>query len=249
MFPLAGELRQVLKSLIIRRIHLIRKAIIVTVALMLISMVYGCITINQIAPSGTAPATPPPADTTTPGPTTVPTTVPNPPLTRIPSITTLPPFTPLPPVITEDCINFNYVNTTTQNSNGKWLVVSGASSLLNFEGNQSVANLAVNIIKFYAMDRMCFVGHPVAPMMYFLSSGSSPAGAYPGEDCISLNPSDVSVQNVGGNWNVVEGNSVLINFGTEQGDANTAAAIIKKYGFTRMCFVAKPNPSMTYFRK
>ena len=127
--------------------------------------------------------------------------------------------------------------------------MSGSSSLLNFEANEAGANLAVNIIKFYAMDRMCFVGRPNAPMMYCLSSGSSPSGGFPGEDCIGLNPANVTVQNISGRWTVVDGSSYLINFEGEQEEANTAVAIIKKYGFTRMCFVARPNAPMIYFRK
>jgi hypothetical protein len=149
---------------------------------------------------------------------------------------------PLATIVTEDCNSFNYVTTQSQLMSGKWLVVSGGQSLLNFEGNQAGADLAVNIIKFYAMTSQCFVGRPNAPMMYFLSGGNAPSGAFPGEDAIIINPANVSAKLSGGNWLVVDGASSLLNFEGNQSEANTAVAIIKKYGFTRQCFVARPNP-------
>jgi hypothetical protein len=243
---------------------LIRRSVIVFVILVLLSMVYGCITINQISPSSTVPAPTttalPPATTptSTPLPTSVPplTTPPLPtdfpPLTT-PPVTTLPPFT-LPPAatippLTEDCNSFNYVNTTSQLSGEKWIVVSGGQTLLNFENNQAGAELAVNIIKFYAMTSQCFVGRPNAPMMYFLSGGNAPSGAFPGEDAFPINPANVSAKLSGGNWLVVDGAASLLNFEDNQSEANTAVAIIKKYGFTRQCFVARPHAPMMYFRK
>jgi hypothetical protein len=256
---------------------LIRKALLIAAILVLVSTVYGCITINQIAPSSTAPetstsptrtvvpTTTPPA--TTPPATTTPPTIPPlapfppftnlpplttlPPMTTVPPLTTLPPFTPvpLPTNISEDCINVNYVTVSTLNSNGKWIVVSGSSYLLNFENNEAGANLAVNIIKFYGMDKMCFVARPNPPMTYFTVNGNAPAGAFPGEDAIGFNPANLTAQLLSGKWIVADGSSSLLNFESNQAGANTAIAIIQKYGFTRMCFVARPNPPMMYFRK
>lgn len=121
--------------------------------------------------------------------------------------------------------------------------------MLNFEANQAGAELAVNIIKFYQMDSMCFVGRPNAPMIYFLSSGNAPSGAFPNEDSVGFDPANVTAQNIGGKWLVVDGNSYLLNFEGNEANARIAVAIIQKYGFTRMCFVARPNPPMMYFRK
>lgn len=47
----------------------------------------------------------------------------------------------------------------------------------------------------------------------------------------------------------VEGDHLLMDFGNKEDEARKALAIIKKYKFPRYCFVGRPNPSMTYFRK
>jgi len=39
--------------------------------------------------------------------------------------------------------------------------------LLDFENQEKLANEALNIIKKYGFNRICFVGGPDAPMMYF----------------------------------------------------------------------------------
>ncbi len=151
--------------------------------------------------------------------------------------------------LTEDCIPMNYNNVTATFVGGSWKVTDGSSSLLDFGGNQANAQKARDIMKHYKMDKQCFVGRPHAPMTYYTAAGSAPTGAYPGEDSISLNPANVKASFVGGAWKVVDGSSWLLDFGTKEAEAKNAADIIKFYGFTRMCFVGRPNPGMTYFRK
>ena len=51
------------------------------------------------------------------------------------------------------------------------------------------------------------------------------------------------------NWTVVDGNSLLFAFGSKELDARKALCVIKKYGFTKACFVGRPGPSMIYLRK
>ncbi len=151
--------------------------------------------------------------------------------------------------LTEDCNSMNYNNVTAAFAGGAWKVVDGGAWLLDFGANKANAEKARDIIKHYKLDKQCFVGRPHAPMTYFTVAGSAPAGAYPGEDSIPLNPVNVKASFVGGAWKVVDGSSWLLDFGTKEADAKIAADIIKFYGFTRMCFVGRPNPGMTYFRK
>lgn len=37
--------------------------------------------------------------------------------------------------------------------------------------------------------------------------------------------------------------------GGKEAEARTAFAIIKKYGFTRSCYIGRPNPGFRYLRK
>lgn len=67
------------------------------------------------------------------------------------------------------------------------------------------------------------------------------------EDCIGFNPDKIEVKEISGSWKIVEGNHWIMDFGAKADEANKAFKIIKKYGFNNICFVGRPDPSMTYF--
>jgi len=47
----------------------------------------------------------------------------------------------------------------------------------------------------------------------------------------------------------VQGNMWMYDFGNKQDEAEFAMKMIKKYGFTNQCFVARPNPPFEYLHK
>jgi hypothetical protein len=67
----------------------------------------------------------------------------------------------------EDAIPFNPANIQAKKINGRWKVVDGSHWLLDFATKEAEAKTAVTIIKHYGFNRICFVGRPNAPMMYF----------------------------------------------------------------------------------
>jgi len=99
------------------------------------------------------------------------------------------------------------------------------------------------------MDSSCFVGRPDPSFRYLLVNGNAPQGSMPGEDCVSFNPNTIEVKNIGGRWKIVDGSHWIFDFGDKESEARTALTIIRKYGFTRSCFVGRPNPSFNYLRK
>lgn len=70
-----------------------------------------------------------------------------------------------------------------------------------------------------------------------------------GEDAIPFNPSNLEVQRVRGRWKIVEGNHWLMDFDQHEGEARQSLSNILRYGFRYICFVGRPDPSMTYFRR
>ena len=50
-------------------------------------------------------------------------------------------------------------------------------------------------------------------------------------------------------WKIVEGSHWIPNLGSNEQEARTAFEIIRKHGFQFICFVGRPNASMTYFRR
>ncbi len=149
----------------------------------------------------------------------------------------------------EDCIPFNYNNIQVTKVGGRWKIVEGSMWLLDFGSDQTSTIKAYYIIKFYKFTSQCFVGRPDPSMEYFLSSGNSPAGSFAGEDSIGFNPSAIIVKKVNNRWKIVEGSHWIIDFGSSEAEALKALAIIQKYGFNKICFVGRPNPPMTYFRR
>jgi hypothetical protein len=149
----------------------------------------------------------------------------------------------------EDCIPFNPDNCTVGLYNGSYKIVDGSMWLLDFGNNKAEADKALQIIQHYRLNSQCFVGRPNPSMEYWLANGAAPMGSVPGEDCISFNPATIQVSYVGGNWKIVDGSNWLLDFGQSQAEANEAFNIIKTYGFSEICYVGRPGPSMTYFKK
>jgi hypothetical protein len=149
----------------------------------------------------------------------------------------------------EDCVSFNPATTTVKQINGHWKIVDGSHWMFDFGSNQAEARKALSIIKHYRMNRSCFVGRPNPSFKYMLVNGHAPTGAMSGEDCVSFNPATIQVKKINGSWKIVDGSHWMFDFGSNEAEARQAFAIIKKYGFTRSCFVGRPGPSFEYLRK
>lgn len=148
----------------------------------------------------------------------------------------------------DDCLTINPKTIQVQQISGRWTVVDGSQDVLNFGTSQANAQRARDIIVHYGFDRVCFVGRPHPPMMYFTVNGHAPAGPVAGEDAIAFDLSGVVAQQSGADWMVTDGVSRMLDFGSSKANAVHAVTIIKRYGFTRMCFVGRPNAPMMYFR-
>lgn len=159
-----------------------------------------------------------------------------------------------PPYVPEDRIAFDRSLVSAQQIGGRWKVVEGSSHWMLDTGTSPwEAQRAVEIINHYKLGSMCFVGRPrcgdVEPMMYWLTdAGRAPSGSLPGEDCIPFDRDHLHVVQIGDRWKIVEGTHWLMDFGPGQGNAIAALHFVRKHRFDSMCFVGRPDPSMTYFK-
>ena len=156
---------------------------------------------------------------------------------------------PQPTLASEDCIAFRPNKAQARQVGGRWKVTVGNMSLLDFGNKMGQAQRAMLIIKKYGLNKQCFVGRPNPSMEYYLVGSRAPAGAMRGEDCIAFNLRNTQARQVQGSWKIVDGNNWLLDFGSNQAEAQQAHAIMNKYGFSRVCYVGRPNPPMTYFRR
>jgi hypothetical protein len=150
----------------------------------------------------------------------------------------------------EDCISFNPQTVTYApfGSTGQYRMIDGNMAMVVFP-NKAEAVRAVEIVKNYGMSSQCFVGRPNASFTYWLTGGNAPTGSLAGEDCIDFNPNTIEVKQVSGSWKIVDGTHWLFDFGKNEAEARQSFCLIKKHGFTKTCYVGRPNASMTYLKK
>ncbi len=151
--------------------------------------------------------------------------------------------------VAEDCIAFNWKKLKVRKRNGSWKVVTGNIWLLDFGDDRSTAKYARNVLRYLKSNKQCFVGRPHPSMSYYLTNDRAPQGPVDGEDCTVFDPNKIRVRRSGGRWKVVEGRHTILDFGNKRNEADTAFAILRKYGVSHYCYIGKPNPRMTFFRR
>ena len=157
------------------------------------------------------------------------------------------PVKPRRPAIKEDCLDFNTRDVTLKKESNGYLLTDGRSRMKVFP-NREEARKALRTIRHYRLDSHCFVGRPQPSMEYWLADGQAPDGAMPNEDCIAFDPAKLRLQKEGSNWLMTDGRSRMRIF-PNKSEAQQALRIIQEYGFNRTCYIGRPDPSMTYFRK
>lgn len=159
------------------------------------------------------------------------------------------PRIPRLPEIKEDCISFNWRTAEVKQFGSTWKIVDGNHWMMDFGANVAEARQALAVIKHYHMNSLCYVGRPGPSMTYMLVDGKAPTGPMRGEDAVGFDPARLEVKEFSGRWKIVEGSHWIMDFEGKKDEADLALAIIRKHGFTQQCFVGRPDPSMTYFRK
>lgn len=149
----------------------------------------------------------------------------------------------------EDCLSFNPNTIQVKFINSHWKIVDGSHWMFDFGNKKDEALMAYNIIKHYKMNQSCFVGRPDPSFEYLLVSGEAPVGEYQGEDCMSFNPETIQVKLINGRYKIVDGNHWIFDFAEKKNEAYQAYKIIKKYGFSKSCYVGRPNASFKYLKK
>ncbi len=149
---------------------------------------------------------------------------------------------------TEDCVPMDASKIIAVREGSQYVIKDGISRKF-MAPNDAEAKLIVKVLTHYNIDKSCFVGRPGASFFYLTQKGKAPEGAMAGEDCVNFNPNSIEVKRVNGRWKIVDGNHSMFDFDQKEDEAREAFCIIKKYGFTKSCFVGRPGPSLQYMRK
>jgi len=149
----------------------------------------------------------------------------------------------------KDCLAFNSSAAGLQQINGRWKIVDGSHWLFDFGSDRAAAQKALQVITHYRMNRSCFIGQPDPSFIYLLAKGGVPEGPMAGEDCVAFDPAKIRVSKIKNRWKIVDGRRWLFDFGSNATEARQAQAIIRRFGFTRSCFVGRPEADFTYLRR
>jgi len=150
----------------------------------------------------------------------------------------------------ESCLSFNPDQVQARNLQGAWKVMAGDRCLADFGQRQAEAERMAAVIRHYRLSQRRQVGHagPLVGLEYWLAGEAVPAGTLAGEDAIPFNPERLEVKRLRCGWTIVDGELWLVQFGEDETAARQSLEIIRKYGFTHLCFVGRPQPGMAYFR-
>ncbi len=148
----------------------------------------------------------------------------------------------------EDCVTINLATTRAEYVRTSWKLVDGNRWILDFKDKGDQAKQAERIVKFYNLNRYCFVRRQSPSFIYWLAGDQSAAGSMPNEDCLKFNPDNIAARQIRGSWKVVDGNHAMFDLPV-QADAERAVQMIRHYRFDRTCFVGRPGATMSYLRK
>lgn len=155
----------------------------------------------------------------------------------------------LQPASSSGCVSFDPATITLRQENGRWRIISGTRWLFDFGNNSDAADQALSILRHYRMNQVCTVGTSTPAFTYLLAQGGIPAGPMGGEDCVAIDPATVTVQKLQNRWKIASNRRVVYDFGTRESDARHAVAVIKRYGFTHICYAGRPSSAFSYLRK
>jgi len=148
----------------------------------------------------------------------------------------------------EDCISFEPHNLRVEEEGNRYFLLDEGMSLIAFD-NHEEAEMSKEVMLRYHLNQQCYIGRPNPSFKYFLTDGQAPSGDMGNEDCLDFNLNNIAVAQIQGRWKIVDGNNWLFDFEGNEQEARQTFAVIKKYGFTKTCYVGRPNPAMQYLRR
>jgi len=154
-----------------------------------------------------------------------------------------------PVVRAETCVSFKPGALRIQPIGRGFALATPSRRVINTFGSRFFeAMRGLQIIRYYGYNRRCTVGRPGRAMVYWLRGAVVPVGPIPGEDCLKFNPDRTGVVFGGGGWRIVEGSRSLFTVPSRR-EGLRALNVLRRYRFTRSCFVGRPRASMSYLRR
>lgn len=148
---------------------------------------------------------------------------------------------------TDDCIAIDTSHAYLANDSGNWKLRDFLHVIQNFGPYRAAAAKGLSVIAFYRLDEVCHVGRGTTNMVFFRAAGEVPRQPMGGEDCSDVHADKVLAVKQDDDWKVVDGTREIYAYGSDQGGASQAAAIIRSLNLSRQCFFDRANSSASYW--
>jgi hypothetical protein len=125
-----------------------------------------------------------------------------------------------------------------------WELVAGNHVLASFS-DERTAQQALAVVQHYRLTEHCLVGQPKTLFSYFLTAGQAPRGQLFGLHGVAFQTDHLTVERLGSQWAICEGDRVLVILGTEVEEARALLATIQRMRFDCLAWVGPPQTGMS----
>ena len=152
--------------------------------------------------------------------------------------------------LNEDCIDIDQTSVQVAEFRGRYKIVDGERKhhhILDFGKKRRIAYSALNVLRQFESNEVCFIGRPGPSMTYVLKDGKKPKEKIRGEKCKVFDPEYIHIIEKRGRFKLV-GKENLLDFGTHEAEALKALQTIRHYQFTETCHVGRKTTTFIYLR-
>jgi hypothetical protein len=147
----------------------------------------------------------------------------------------------------EELVKFVPEQTELRLINDRWFLCCGRTGIKDLGPDERTAREALNLVRDLRLTQRGSIGQPLPVIEYWLADSKAPQALTRNLTLQAFNPDRLHVEQLQGQWCVLDGPQVMFGFGPHAEDARRAMAVLKQYGFNRVGFVGRPTPVMMYF--
>jgi hypothetical protein len=147
----------------------------------------------------------------------------------------------------DDCFAIDAAHAYIVNANGNWNVRDFLHVVQGFGPYRAAADKGLKTIVFYRFDEVCRIGRSTSNMTFFRASGEVPHQPMPGQDCLDVHPENVAAVKHDDDWQVVDGDRVVFNYGSDRDGATKAVSVIKTLALSHQCYYDRANLAASYW--
>jgi hypothetical protein len=145
----------------------------------------------------------------------------------------------------EEMVAFDWRRVQVRQEEGAWQLAAGAHVLASFGSDQEAARLALAVVQHYHLTEQCLVGRPRPVFSYFLATGQAPRGLMFGLTGGTFQAEKLTVERLGRQWALCEGDRVLLILGDQAEEARDLLETIRRQRFDRLVHIGPPEMGMS----